>query len=120
MITKEVKKLKTQKRHRRIRKKISGTQERPRMSFFKSNKHLYVQFIDDSKGATLLSCSTVEKDFDDKNTWSIEAAKKLGALAAKKAKQKGIEVVVFDRGGFHYHGKVSAFADSARENGLGF
>lgn len=122
MILKEARKAKTRRRHLRVRKKIVGTQERPRLSFHRSNKYIYVQLIDDVKGHTLLSASTIQASFKEgsKNTWSIEAAKKLGQEAAKNAIAKGIKSVVFDRGGFKYHGKVSAFAEGAREGGLDF
>lgn len=106
-------------RHERIRKTISGTAERPRMSVFRSLDHIYVQIIDDEKGNTIVSASTVEKDFGA-STGNIEAAKKVGKLAAERAKQKGIDAVVFDRGGHIYLGKVKALADAAREAGLKF
>ncbi len=111
-------------RHKRIRKKVFGTAERPRMAFFKSLNNLYVQIIDDESGQTLVSASTIDKDFVEKygvrGGKNIEMAKKLGEFIAEKALSKGIQNVVFDRGGFIYHGKVKAFADSAREKGLKF
>ncbi len=111
-------------RHKRIRKKIFGTAERPRMAFYRSLKNLYVQIIDDEKGHTIVSASTIDKDFVQKygkrGGKSIEDAKKLGEFIAEKALEKGITKVVFDRGGFKYHGKVKAFADAAREKGLQF
>ncbi len=111
-------------RHKRIRKKVFGTAEKPRMAFFKSLNNLYVQIIDDEKGYTLLSASTIDKDFVEKygirGGKNIEVAKKLGEFIAEKALSKGIENVVFDRGGFIYHGKVKAFAEAAREKGLKF
>ncbi len=111
-------------RHKRIRKKISGTAEKPRMTFYRSVNNLFVQFIDDENGVTILSASTIDKDYVEKTGKrggkSIEDAKKLGEFAAEKALAKGIENVVFDRGGFLYHGKVKAFADAAREKGLKF
>ena len=111
-------------RHKRIRKKVYGTQERPRMAFFKSLTNLYVQLIDDETGKTLLSASTIDKDFVEKfgirGGKSKEMARKLGEFIAEKALAKGIENVVFDRGGFIYHGKVKAFAEAAREKGLKF
>ncbi|WP_457642337.1 50S ribosomal protein L18 [Persephonella sp.] len=111
-------------RHKRIRKKVFGTPERPRMAFFKSLNNLYVQIIDDEAGHTLVSASTIDKDFVEKYGFrggkSIEVAKKLGEFIAEKALAKGIQNVVFDRGGFIYHGKVKAFADAAREKGLKF
>ncbi|WP_457639626.1 50S ribosomal protein L18 [Persephonella sp.] len=111
-------------RHKRIRKKVFGTAERPRMAFFKSLNNLYVQIIDDEAGRTLVSASTIDKDFVEKygvrGGKNIEMAKKLGEFIAEKALAKGIQNVVFDRGGFIYHGKVKAFAEAAREKGLKF
>jgi large subunit ribosomal protein L18 len=111
-------------RHKRIRKKVFGTAERPRMAFFKSLNNLYVQIIDDEAGKTLVSASTIDKDFVEKygvrGGKNIEMAKKLGEFIAEKALSEGIENVVFDRGGFIYHGKVKAFAEAAREKGLKF
>ena len=111
-------------RHKRIRKKVFGTAERPRMAFFKSLNNLYVQIIDDEAGKTLVSASTIDKDFVEKygvrGGKNIEMAKKLGEFIAEKALSKGIQNVVFDRGGFIYHGKVKAFAETAREKGLKF
>ena len=104
------------KRHARVRGKISGTAERPRLSVFRSENHIYAQVIDDVAGNTLVSASTVEKGFEG-NGSNIEAAKKIGALVALK---KGIEDVVFDRGGYIYHGRVQALAEGAREAGLKF
>ena len=111
------------RRHRRIRKKIFGTPERPRLNIFKSLKHIYGQIIDDLSGRTLVSAATVEKGLKEELNGkcdNIEAARKTGALIAKRALQKGIKKVVFDRGGYPYHGKVKAFADAAREAGLEF
>jgi large subunit ribosomal protein L18 len=107
-------------RHKRIRKKISGTSQKPRMCIYKSNKHIYVQLIDDSEGITLTSASTVEKDFsaEIKPSCNIANAKKIGSIIADRAKLKGINTVVFDRGGYIYHGRIKALADSAREKGL--
>lgn len=111
-------------RHKRIRKKVFGTAERPRMAFFKSLNNLYVQIIDDEAGKTLVSASTIDKDFVEKygvrGGKNMEMARKLGEFIAEKALAKGIENVVFDRGGFIYHGKVKAFAEAAREKGLKF
>ena len=107
------------KRHSRVRSKISGTAERPRLSVFRSENHIYAQVIDDVAGTTLVSASTVEKSFEGSGS-NIEAAKKIGALVAERALQKGIEEVVFDRGGYIYHGRVQALADGAREAGLKF
>lgn len=108
--------------HTRIRKKISGTQERPRLSVFKSGKHIYAQIIDDVAGVTLTASSSLSPDLrnDLKSGGNIEAAEKVGADIAAKAKEKGITKVVYDRGGFLYHGKIKALADAARENGLDF
>ncbi len=110
------------KRKTRVRKKIHGAPECPRLNVFKSTKHIYAQLIDDSIGITLASASTVMKDVREglEYTGNIEAAAKVGAAIAVKAKEKGILKVVFDRGGFLYHGRIKALADSARENGLSF
>lgn len=107
------------KRHKRVRAKISGTAAKPRLCVYRSLKNIYVQIIDDAAGATLVSASTLEKGFDGYGG-NKEAAKKLGAVIAEKAKAKGIEEVVFDRGGYLYHGRIKELADSARENGLKF
>ena len=107
------------KRHSRVRSKISGTPERPRLSVFRSENNIYAQVIDDVAGCTLVSASTVEKGFEG-NGGNVEAAKKIGALIAERALKKGIEEVVFDRGGYIYHGRVQALADGAREAGLKF
>ena len=107
------------KRHSRVRSKISGTPERPRLSVFRSENNIYAQIIDDVAGSTLISASTVEKGFEG-NGGNVEAAKKIGALVAERALKKGIEEVVFDRGGYIYHGRVQALADGAREAGLKF
>ena len=107
------------KRHVRVRGKISGTPERPRLNVFRSNANIYAQIIDDVNGVTLVSANTLEKDFEGA-TGNCEAAKKVGAALAERAKAKGIEEVVFDRGGYIYHGRVAALADGAREGGLKF
>ena len=107
------------KRHNRVRGKISGTAERPRLSVFRSENNIYAQVIDDVAGTTLVSASTVEKTFEG-NGSNCEAAKKIGAVIAERALQKGIEDVVFDRGGYIYHGRVKALAEGAREGGLKF
>ena len=107
------------KRHNRVRGKISGTAERPRLSVFRSENNIYAQIIDDVAGVTLVSASTVEKGFEG-NGGNAEAAKKIGATVAERALQKGIEEVVFDRGGYIYHGRVKALAEGAREGGLKF
>ena len=107
------------KRHARVRGKISGTAERPRLSVFRSENNIYAQIIDDVAGKTLVSASTVEKGFEG-NGGNCEAAKKVGATVAERALQKGIEEVVFDRGGYVYHGRVAELAEGAREAGLKF
>ena len=107
------------KRHNRVRGKISGTAERPRLSVFRSENNIYAQIIDDVAGVTLVSASTVEKGFEG-NGGNVEAAKKIGTTVAERALKKGIEDVVFDRGGYIYHGRVKALAEGAREGGLKF
>lgn len=109
-----------ERRKRRIRKKISGTAERPRMSVARSLKHIGVQLVDDTKGVTLVAASTCEKDFRGKKNGNCEAAKAVGALIAERAKAKCIGRVVFDRNGCLYHGRVKALADAARQKGLVF
>lgn len=111
-----------QKKHTRLRFHLAGTAEKPRLSVFRSNKHMYVQIIDDNAGNTLVAASTLEKEVakELKNTDDTEAAKTLGEIVAKRALDKGIKTVVFDRGGFIYAGKIKALADSAREAGLKF
>lgn len=106
-------------RHARVRKKISGTPERPRLSVYKSLKGIYAQIIDDVNGKTLAAASTLDKEVKTKAS-NIEAAKEVGALIAKKAAKAGIKTIVFDRGGYQYHGKVKALAEAAREGGLEF
>ena len=107
------------KRHVRVRGKISGTPECPRLNVFRSNANIYAQIIDDVNGVTLVSASTLEKNFEGA-TGNAEAAKKVGAALAERAKAKGIEQVVFDRGGYVYHGRVAALAEGAREASLKF
>ena len=107
-------------RHKRIRKDISGTSERPRLNVFRSNANITAQIIDDEKGLTLVSACTREKELNIKNGGNVEAAKLIGAEIAKRAKKAKIEKVVFDRGGYLYHGRVKALAEAARENGLEF
>ncbi len=118
MIKKEASNIARLRRHARVREKISGTSEVPRLNVFRSNKEIYVQVIDDTTGKTLVSSSSVELDI--KNGGNIEAAKLVGADIAKKCKSAKIKSVVFDRGGYLYHGRVEALATSARENGLEF
>lgn len=120
MITKGDKNAARVKRHLRVRKKIEGTTERPRLNIFRSSKHVYAQIIDDVKGVTLVSASTTEKEVSVENGGNIDAATTIGTLIAERAKAKGIEKVVFDRSGYLYHGRVKALADAAREAGLDF
>ncbi|MFO8058801.1 MAG: 50S ribosomal protein L18 [bacterium] len=107
-------------RQKRVRKKVRGTTERPRLCVYKSSSHIYAQLIDDSRGHTLCAAGTVSPELKEKlkSTKDIEAAKAVGELAARKAKQSGVTKVVFDRNGFLYHGRVKALADAARESGL--
>ena len=107
------------KRHARVRSKISGTAECPRLDVFRSNSNIYAQLIDDVKGVTLASASSVEKDFGE-TKGNKEEARKVGQLIAARAKEKGIEVCVFDRGGYIFHGRVKELAEGAREGGLKF
>ena len=107
------------KRHKRVRSKVFGTTERPRLNVFRSNANIYAQIIDDVNGVTLVSANTLEKEFEG-STGNCEAAKKVGTVLAERAKAKGIEEVVFDRGGYVYHGRVAALAEGAREGGLQF
>ena len=119
MVKKTDRKMERTRRHIRVRTKISGTAERPRLCIYKSNANLYVQVIDDVAGKTLVSTSTLDKEIKTKHA-NKEAAKELGTLIAKKAADKKIETVVFDRGGYIYHGVVKELAESAREGGLKF
>lgn len=122
MFKKESRKEVRIKKHLRVRRKISGTMERPRMAVYRSLKHIYAQIINDSTGTTLVAASTLDPALKDKvsNGGNIEAAKLVGELIAKKALEKGITSVVFDRGGSIYHGRVAALAEAAREAGLVF
>ena len=122
MVSKESRQKIRAKKHMKIRNRFSGTAERPRLAVFRSNNHVYAQVIDDVAGKTLVSASTLEKDIkaELKNTDDIDAASKIGDVVAKRAIEKGIKAVVFDRGGYIYHGKVKALADAAREAGLEF
>lgn len=106
--------------HTRIRKKVNGTSERPRLAIFRSLNHIYAQVIDDQKGVTLCSASSVEKSAGVGTGGNIDAAKTIGKLIAERAKEKGINSVVFDRGGYIYHGRVKSLAEAAREAGLQF
>ena len=118
MIKKESNNVARQRRHARVRNKVAGTAECPRLNVFRSNSHIFAQIINDENGTTLVSTSSVELKI--KNGGNAEGAKLVGADIAKKATAKGIKAVVFDRGGYQYHGRVAALAESARENGLEF
>ena len=122
MINKESRSVIRKKKHLKIRNRFSGTAERPRLAVFRSNNHMYAQVIDDVAGKTLVSASTLEKDIkaELKVTDNIEAAAYIGDVVAKRALEKGIKAVVFDRAGYIYHGKVEALADAARKAGLEF
>lgn len=108
------------RRQRRVRKKVVGTTERPRLAVFRSNRHISVQIIDDSQGSTLASASTYESDLRSEGGGNIDAATKVGRLVGERAKSAGVSSVVFDRGGNKYHGRVAALAEAAREAGLEF
>ena len=122
MITRIDKNAERKRRHVRVRKTVTGTAERPRLSVYRSTNHIYAQLIDDTKGVTLASASTLEKSVKAEIAGKTkrETAKIVGKLAAERAKEKGIEAVVFDRGGYLYTGRVQALADGAREAGLKF
>ena len=122
MIKQETRKPKVQKRHQSIRVNLEGTTEYPRLAVYRSTKHIYAQLIDDEKHVTVCSASSLDKDLKEKlkHGGNIEAAKIVGEAIAKKALKAGIECVVFDRGGFLYHGRIQALADAAREAGLQF
>lgn len=122
MIRKSSRSAAREKRHYRLRNTLSGTAQRPRLAVYRSDKHMYAQIIDDIAGHTLVSASTVEKEAKEKleKTSNIEAAKFVGELVARRAVEKGIKEIVFDRGGYIYHGKIQALADAAREAGLQF
>jgi large subunit ribosomal protein L18 len=122
MVSKESRQKVRVKKHMKIRNRFSGTAERPRLAVFRSNNHMYAQIIDDTVGNTLVAASTLEKDVkaELEKTNNVDAAAYLGTVIAKRALEKGITTVVFDRGGFIYHGKVAALAEAAREAGLEF
>ena len=122
MVSKESRQLVRAKKHMKIRNRFSGTAERPRLAVFRSNNHMYAQIIDDTVGNTLVSASTLEKEIkaELEKTNNVDAAAYLGTVIAKRAIEKGIKEVVFDRGGFIYHGKIKALAEAAREAGLTF
>lgn len=107
-------------RHARVRTKVSGTKDVPRLNVFRSNSNIFAQIIDDEAGVTLVSASSIDKELKLENGGNVEAATKVGELIAKRAKKAKITKVVFDRGGYQYHGRVEALADAARENGLEF
>lgn len=117
-----IKELARQRRHRRLRKKVSGTAERPRLSVRRSLNHIYAQIIDDTKGHTIVSASTLDKEFKDEkgHRGNVAMARKVGQLLASKALRAGIKNIVFDRGGYKYHGCIRALAEAAREGGLEF
>lgn len=119
MVKKTDRKMERTRRHLRIRRKLSGTSERPRLCVYRSNTNLYVQIIDDVEKKTLVSCSTLDKEIKTKHA-NKEAAKEVGTMIAKKALEKNIKTVVFDRGGYIYHGVVKELAEAAREGGLEF
>ncbi|WP_035768522.1 50S ribosomal protein L18 [Butyrivibrio sp. NC2002] len=122
MVSKESRQKSREKKHLRIRNRFSGTAERPRLAVFRSNNHMYAQVIDDVAGKTLVSASTLEKDIKSalKATDNVDAAAYVGDVVAKRAMEKGIKAVVFDRGGYIYHGKIAALAEAARKAGLEF
>ncbi len=122
MVSKESRQEVRAKKHRRMRNRLSGTAQRPRLAVFRSNNHMYAQIIDDTVGNTLVSASTLEKEVkaEIEKTNNVDAAAYLGTVIAKRAIEKGIKEVVFDRGGFIYQGKIAALADAAREAGLEF
>ena len=122
MVSKESRQLVRAKKHMKIRNRFSGTAERPRLAVFRSNNHMYAQIIDDTVGNTLVSASTLEKEIkaELEKTNNVDAAAYLGTVIAKRALEKGISEVVFDRGGFIYQGKIAALAEAAREAGLEF
>ena len=119
MVSKTNRKFERVRRHKRVRNKISGTAERPRLCVFRSNSNIYVQVIDDVKGMTLCAASTLDKEVKEKHANKV-AAKEVGTLIAKRAAEKNITEVVFDRGGYIYHGVVKELAEAAREGGLKF
>jgi len=116
----ESKKVKRQKIRYKIRKKVSGSKDIPRLAIFRSNKEIYAQLIDDSQSVTLASASSRDKSICDQKSTKVEKAKMVGKLIAERAKESGVKNVVFDRGGFLYHGRIKALAESAREAGLKF
>ena len=119
MVSKDCRAALRENKHRRLRNRFSGTAERPRLAVFRSNNHMYAQVIDDTVGNTLVAASTLDKEVKTKAS-NIEAAKEVGELVAKRANKAGIKTIVFDRGGYQYHGKIKALAEAAREGGLEF
>jgi large subunit ribosomal protein L18 len=120
MITKPDRNDVRKKRHARVRKNVIGTEERPRLNVYRSNKHIYAQLIDDENNVTVSSASTTDNELGIENGGNVEAAKQVGEALAKRAIDKGFKSVVFDRGGYQYHGRVEALANAAREAGLEF
>jgi large subunit ribosomal protein L18 len=122
MIIKGDKNIARKKRHARVRRTVTGTATRPRLNVFRSSKHIYAQLVDDVAGTTIVSASTLDKEILESidNGGNVESAVKVGQLVAKRAKEKGYESIVFDRGGYLYHGRIKALADAAREEGLQF
>lgn len=120
MIAKPDKNIARKKRHARIRRKISGTEQQPRLNVYRSNNHIYAQLIDDEKGNTVTSASTMDKAANTESTRTIGAAQEVGKTIAKRAQDKGYKAIVFDRGGYMYHGRVKELAEAAREAGLEF
>lgn len=120
MITKPDRNTTRKRRHARVRRNLFGTEERPRLNVYRSNKHIYAQLINDDNGTTLVSASTKDKTFEDEATNNLEASKQIGETIAKRAQDKGYKSVVFDRGGYLYHGRIKSLADAAREAGLEF
>ena len=120
MITKQDKNSVRKKRHQHVRRRVTGTAERPRLNVFRSSKHIYAQLIDDVNSVTLASSSTVDKELNLEKGGNVDAAKKVGESIAKRALDNNIETIVFDRGGYLYHGRIKALAEGAREAGLKF
>ncbi|SDN91481.1 50S ribosomal protein L18 [Alkalicoccus daliensis] len=120
MITKTAKNAVRKKRHAHVRRSITGTAERPRLNVFRSNKHIYAQLIDDVAGVTITSASSLDKELNVEKGGNKEAARQVGELVAKRALEEGKETIVFDRGGYLYHGRIQELADGAREAGLKF
>ncbi len=120
MLSKQNRKENTRKRHYRLRRRLEGCAERPRLAVYRSGKHIYAQIIDDSKAITLAAASSLDKDLRSASGANVEAARKVGEMVAQRAKAAGITSVVFDRGGNLYHGRIAALADAAREAGLEF